>query len=44
MNSVAKHNNNFNLQEAFISEVATKKLWGKNDSLFLACRDRKSVV
>ncbi|MFZ9589448.1 MAG: tRNA lysidine(34) synthetase TilS [Chitinophagaceae bacterium] len=37
MNSVARHNNNFNLQEAFISEVATKKLWGKNDSLFLAC-------
>ena len=37
MNSVAGHNNNFNLQEAFISEVATKKLWGKNDSLFLAC-------
>ncbi len=37
MNSVARHNNNFNLQEAFILEVATKKLWGKNDSLFLAC-------
>ena len=37
MNSVAGHNNNFILQEAFISEVATKKLWGKNDSLFLAC-------
>jgi tRNA(Ile)-lysidine synthase len=37
MNSVAGHCNNFNLQEAFISEVATKKLWGKNDSLFLAC-------
>lgn len=37
MNSVAGHIINFNLQEAFISEVATKKLWGKNDSLFLAC-------
>ena len=37
MNSVARHNNNFNLQEAFIAAVATKKLWGKNDSLFLAC-------
>ncbi|MEN9372076.1 MAG: hypothetical protein RLZZ64_1151, partial [Bacteroidota bacterium] len=31
MNSVDRHNNNFNLQEAFIFEVATKKLWGKND-------------
>lgn len=37
MNGVAGHNNNFNLQEAFILEVTTKKLWGKNDSLFLAC-------
>ncbi|MEY3178155.1 MAG: hypothetical protein RJB42_396, partial [Bacteroidota bacterium] len=37
MNSVARHNNNFNLHEAFILEVASKMLWGKNDSLFLAC-------
>lgn len=37
MNSIAGHKNIFNLQEAFISEVAIKKLWGKNDSLFLAC-------
>jgi tRNA(Ile)-lysidine synthase len=37
MNSVAGHNNNFNLKQSFITEVAAKKLWGKNDSLFLAC-------
>jgi tRNA(Ile)-lysidine synthase len=37
MNSVAGYNNNFNLQEAFNAEVVAKKLWGKNDTLFLAC-------
>ncbi len=37
MSSVTGQNNSFNLQEAFIDEVATKKLWSKNDSLFLAC-------
>lgn len=37
MNSVARHNNNFNLQQAFVTEVAVNKLWGKNDNLFLAC-------
>ena len=30
-------NSNFNLQQAFMNEVASKKLWGKNDNLFLAC-------
>jgi len=37
MDSVAGLNNCFNLQQAFIAEVSTKQLWGKNDSLFLAC-------
>jgi tRNA(Ile)-lysidine synthase len=37
MDSVAGHNNSFNLQQAFIAEFSTKQLWGKNDSLFLAC-------
>ena len=37
MDSVTRLNNNFNLHQAFIDEVAAKKLWGKNDHLFLAC-------
>jgi len=37
MNSVAGHNNDFNLQQVFKSHVAAKELWSKNDSLFLAC-------
>jgi tRNA(Ile)-lysidine synthase len=37
MDSVIGHNNQFDLQQAFIAEVASKKFWGKQDALFLAC-------